>query len=274
VSTTVTSALVVCALAVGAAGAGFAKEREQGRAASAGVGSRAAERIELFAGGAGPDDGHVTRVARRTARSARVHATAGTVATVRRGAKVSLHGRPGGPALATLADRTPFGSPNALAVVRRRPGWLGVLSSLIHNGEVGWIRDDSRAVTLGGNRVRVVVDRSEQRLDLLRGRRRLMSVAVGVGRPGSETPAGRFAVTDRLSGARYRGAYGCCVIALTGNQPRLPAGWRGGDRLALHGTDGRSAPSVRSAGCVTVDREPLERLVRSVPLGTVVTIRP
>ena len=273
-STKLTSALVVCVLVLGAAGAGIAKEREQDQAAAAGAGVLTAGPAGQFAGGGGPDRGSVTRVARRTASSARVHATGGTVVTVRRGADVALHGKPGGPALATLGDRTPFGSRNALAVVRRRPGWLGVLSSLLHNGEVGWIRDDARTLTRSGNRVRIVVDRSDQRLELLRGKRRVMSVAVGVGRPGSETPTGRFAVTDRLSGARYRGAYGCCVLALTGNQPRLPAGWRGGDRLALHGTAGRSAPSARTAGCVAVDREPLERLVRSVPLGTVVTIRP
>jgi hypothetical protein len=81
-------------------------------------------------------------------------------------------------------------------------------------------------------------------------------------------------VTDKLPGARYPGAYGCCILALSGRQARLPAGWRGGDRLAIHGTDGRSAASVGSAGCVVVDAEPLQRLMRTVPLGTIVTVRP
>jgi hypothetical protein len=189
---------------------------------------------------------------------------------LRAGAKVALHDVPGGRKLTVLGGRTPFGSPTVLAVVRRRPGWLGVLTStLAPNGTVGWIREDPSALEPGRTRVRVEVDRSERRLDLIRGGRRVMSVPVEVGRPGSETPLGRYAVTDKLSGARYGGSYGCCILALTGRQPRLPAGWPGGDRLAIHGLSGRGA----TAGCVAVERAPLERLMRSVPLGAPVTVR-
>jgi lipoprotein-anchoring transpeptidase ErfK/SrfK len=264
VNTEVTAA-AVCVLALGAAAAGFAKERDTHTAADAPVAEPAGE----FAGASGVVADGATRAARHSARSARVHAVGGTVATIRRGASVRLYASPGGRRLAVLGDRTPFGSPAALAVVRRRGGWLGVTSSVLANGRVAWIRSGSDSVKLTPNEVRLVVDRSERRLDLLRGSRRLMSVPVGVGRPGSETPTGRFAVTDKLSGGRYRGAYGCCILALSGRQTNLPPGWRGGDRLAIHGTTGRGG----SAGCVTVERVPLERLMRAVPLGTVVTIR-
>jgi lipoprotein-anchoring transpeptidase ErfK/SrfK len=261
-------------------GAGFAKERELNGPAPGGPSASVTEEAGAFAGGAAPADNSVTRVARRTVRSARVHAERvdaperGRVVSIRRGRSARLHLRPGGRAVALLGDRTPFGSRTELAVVRRKRGWVGVLTSALPNGTVGWIRDDESILAGHSNRIRIAVDRSDQRLDLMRGTRRLMSVAVGVGRPGSETPTGRFAVTDKLPGARYTRGYGCCILALSGRQPQLPAGWRGGDRLAIHGTDGRSAPTVRSAGCVTVDRAPLERLIRAVPLGTVVTIRP
>jgi hypothetical protein len=275
------TAAAVCVLALGAGGAAFATERDVEEAPRASVRVLAGERPGLFAGGL-TAPGRATRIAGRTARSARAHAARGRgagasdpgVVAIRRGRTVSLHRRPGAPALAVIGDRTRFGSPVVLAVVRRKPGWLGVLAGMLGNGKVGWIRDDGSALSHSRNPLRIEVDRSEQRLDLLRGSRRVLSAAVGVGRPGSETPTGRFAVTDKLSGARYTRSYGCCVLALTGSQPRLPAGWRGGNRLAIHGTDGRSARSVGSAGCVTADREPLERLMRWVPLGTVVTIRP
>src|ERR687895_698894 len=45
--------------------------------------------------------------------------------------------------------------------------------------------------------------------------------------------------------------YGCCVIALSGRQPRIPPGWTGGARLALHGTADTSALGrAVSIGCL------------------------
>ena len=71
-------------------------------------------------------------------------------------------------------------------------------------------------------------------------------MSVAIGRPGSETPTGRFAVTDKLNGASFGSYYGCCVLALNGHQPKLPAGWSGGDRLAIHGTN--SPGTIGNAG--------------------------
>jgi L,D-transpeptidase catalytic domain len=263
---------VACVLMLGAAGLGFANGPDPVKATRASARALATEPPGLFAGGPGPAAAAATRVARRTAQSARVQAVGGRVVAIARGGSVRLHSRPGGPAVGVLSGSTPFGSPQTLAVVRRKRGWLGVLTNALPNGAVGWIRDEPAVLAAARNEVRIVVDRSERRLDLLRGNRRVMSVAVGVGRPGSETPTGRFAVTDKLLGEWYTRSYGCCVLALSGRQPRLPRGWRGGDRLAIHGTDGRSAPAGGSAGCVAVDRRPLERLMHEVPLGTVVTI--
>ena len=69
-------------------------------------------------------------------------------------------------------------------------------------------------------------------------------------------------------------AYGCCILALTGHQPRLPSGWSGGDRLAVHGT---GAPSTigraASAGCLHASASVMRRLLATVPLGSTVRIR-
>ena len=69
------------------------------------------------------------------------------------------------------------------------------------------------------------------------GRPRVRTLSVAIGRPGSETPTGRFAVTDKLRGGNYGPYYGCCILALNAHQPELPAGWTGGNRLAIHGTN-------------------------------------
>jgi lipoprotein-anchoring transpeptidase ErfK/SrfK len=97
---------------------------------------------------------------------------------------------------------------------------------------------------------------------------------VTVGRPGSTTPTGRFSVTDKLGGPGLSPYYGCCVLALSGTQPNLPAGWSGGDRLAIHGTnDPGSIGTASSAGCLRGGDSDLKRLMRQVPLGTPVEIR-
>jgi lipoprotein-anchoring transpeptidase ErfK/SrfK len=96
---------------------------------------------------------------------------------------------------------------------------------------------------------------------------------VGIGAPASPTPIGRFAVTDKLAGASYSPSYGCCIVALSGEQTHLPAGWHGGARIAIHGTNVPSSiGEAVSAGCVHAADSDLRYLMGHVPLGTPVTI--
>jgi lipoprotein-anchoring transpeptidase ErfK/SrfK len=98
---------------------------------------------------------------------------------------------------------------------------------------------------------------------------------VGVGRAGSETPTGRYAVTDKLPGPAYSSSYGCCILALSATQPNLPSGWTGGNRIAIHGTPSASDfGRAISAGCLHARDSDLRYLMRSLPLGTPVVIRP
>ena len=64
-------------------------------------------------------------------------------------------------------------------------------------------------------------DLSGRWLELRKGGRRLRRITVGIGASGSETPTGRFAVTDELSGPSYSASYGCCILALSGHQQDL-----------------------------------------------------
>lgn len=192
------------------------------------------------------------------------------VATVTR--RTALRSRPGGRVLARLGRRTEFGSDRVLGVVRRRDGWLGVTASELRNGRVGWVRED--VVRLSGTDWSIRVDRSRRLLRLLRGDRVVRSFRVAVGRPGNETPLGRFAVTDRLRTGDPASPYGCCAVALSGHQPKLVPGWPGGDRLAIHGTPqeetvGRAA----SLGCLRASSQDIRALMRRVPLGAPVFVR-
>jgi L,D-transpeptidase catalytic domain len=185
-------------------------------------------------------------------------------------AAVALRASPSGPVVTTLGSRGLFGGPLELSVVRRSGRWLGVTSEALPNGRLGWI-DARRGVAVSTTRIALSVDLAAHRLTVLRGGRVLRRIPVAIGRASSPTPVGRFAVTEKLPGARYSSAaYGCCILALSGHQPHPPAGWNPNEdwRLAIHG----GAPGAVSAGCIHADEATLRFLMRVTPLGTPVTV--
>lgn len=184
--------------------------------------------------------------------------------------RVQLRESPGGRPLRTLGRRTEMDGPQILAIVARRGRWYGVLHHSLPNGRAGWVR--AEALELLRERWEIVVDRSDRELRVRRDGREVDAFPVAVGRPGSPTPTGRFAVTDRLV-TRPGSPYGCCVLALSGRQTRLPPGWPGGDRLALHGTTTGIVGGAYSAGCVRIRESELRRLMDRIPVGTRVTVR-
>jgi lipoprotein-anchoring transpeptidase ErfK/SrfK len=115
-------------------------------------------------------------------------------------------------------------------------------------------------------------DLSARVLELRRGATTVRRIPVTVGSPSTPTPTGRFAVTDKLVPTQSGGVYGCCVLALSGHQPRLRPGWAGGDRIAIHGSPGRLVGAAASAGCLRARDADLEHLMKRVPLGTPVVI--
>jgi lipoprotein-anchoring transpeptidase ErfK/SrfK len=192
-----------------------------------------------------------------------------------RGRELVVRSRPGGGVVARLGERTEFGSPTTLAVVRERGRWLGVVTTLLPNGKLGWVERRERPLRYNRTRMSLVLDLSARRLVLERDGRPVRRMTVAVGRPGSSTPIGRFAVTDKLSGRAYSAYYGCCILALSAHQPNLPPGWTGGDRIAIHGTnDPASIGQASSAGCPRASDADLRVLMRRVPLGTPVLVHP
>jgi hypothetical protein len=186
---------------------------------------------------------------------------------------VALSDRPGGPPTLRIGPTTEFGSPRVLAVAARRPGWLGVVATERPNNRLAWVRRKSPGLNLRRTGWSLHADLSERTLTLRKDGRRVHGLAVAIGRPGSETPTGRFAVTDKLSGSQFGPYYGCCILALSGHQPKTPPGWTGGDRLAIHGTDVPSTIGVAaSAGCMRASDADLRPLMAKVPLGTLVFI--
>lgn len=185
---------------------------------------------------------------------------------------VELRSRPAGRVVGRLAPRTEFGSATVAPVVARRGSWLGVISSALPNGRVGWIAANAGLVAYrtpwsiaASLRRRQVVVRRDGRV--------VLRFPVAVGGASTPTPTGRFAVTDKLLTNDPSSPYGCCILALSAHQPHTPQGWGGGDRIAIHATDfPETIGSAASLGCLRAPEADARRLVRAIPLGTVVTI--
>ena len=186
--------------------------------------------------------------------------------------RVQLRERPGGPVVRALHPHTGYGSDRVLAVVARRPGWLGVLSQYMPNSRAGWIPDD--AAQLRYEPYTIHVDLSQLRLVVRRAGRVVRRVRVAIGRPGHETPTGRYAITDTLRVSSAGGPYGCCAFALTGRQPNVPQGWTGGDRIAIHGTNKEdSLGTPASSGCLRARDADMRWMMQRIPVGVQVRIR-
>lgn len=260
--------LVIGTLLIG----GCAADREEPTRAAAATGSGVSARTD-DAGGPARRPAAVTVHAEDPA-LARWSGRGFSIATVRRGRSVLMRRSPGGPVFERLGPRTEFDSPRSVGVVARRGRWLGVSVPELPNGRLGWIDARSPALLASYTTLSIRADLSERTVELRSGRRILRRFRVAIGRADNPTPSGRFAVTDMIDARPYGGTYGCCIVALSGHQPKLPPGWPGGDRLALHGT--RASGSVgraASTGCLRARDHNLRAVVARLPLGAPVFIR-
>ena len=193
------------------------------------------------------------------------------IVRIRKGEKVEVLDAPGGALVAKQGDETEFGSPSVFSVQKQTGDWVGVSTPLVGNDDVGWIRADPRDLRLRYVEHSVVVDLSERSAAIYEGDELRRSWPVTVGAAPTTTPTGTFAVTDTFRGG-LNPAYGCCAVALSATQPNIPEGWIGGNRIAFHGTGGPLGVAA-SLGCVRSADGDIQALLRTVPLGTPVTIR-
>jgi hypothetical protein len=185
---------------------------------------------------------------------------------------VRLHHRRGGRVVAVLGDRTEFGSRTVLTVLARRGAWAEV-SAAVWGGRRAWLRVDRRRLARRATRWELRADVSARTLAVMQNGRVLHTYRVAVGASISPTPTGRFQVTDKLRGRKYGASYGCCILALSTDQPHPPPGWTGMARMAVHGTDAeRTVGDPVSAGCLHAHAAAMRWMMRHVPAGTPVTI--
>jgi lipoprotein-anchoring transpeptidase ErfK/SrfK len=184
----------------------------------------------------------------------------------------TLRVKPSGHVVARLPKHTEFNSPEALWVVRRSGTWLGVISTLAGNGRVAWIPRSATSLTRVSWEIHVSL--SARRVMVLHAGKIVQRYTVAIGAPGSPTPTGRFAVTDRLSTGNPNGPYGCCILALSARSPHAIQGWGGGNRIAIHSTpETSSIGRAASHGCLRLTLAEGKWLLDHIPLGTPAIIR-
>jgi len=187
--------------------------------------------------------------------------------------RTALYRKPGGKVRLKISPKTEWDTPRVLGVVGRRGKWLAVLVPELKNGQKAWVRSDKVASVSTVN-WSLNADLSKRRMTVEHNGKAVRTMKIGVGRRDHATPVGRYAVTDKLRVSDPGSPYGCCVLALTGHQTKLPAGWPGGDRLAVHATRDLSGLGNRvSLGCMRTDPKDTKWMLNRIPLGTPVFVR-
>src|SRR5206468_10304220 len=138
------------------------------------------------------------------------------------------------------------------------------------NGLSGWVPASALGPlhTVDGY---LSIDRRTLRATLYRGGRIIFRAPVGVGKPGTITPAGNFYVLEKL---RTVGApvYGPYAIGTSAYAPTLSE-WPGGGVVGIHGTnEPQLIPGRPSHGCIRMRNADVSRLWHLVALGTPIVI--
>ena len=191
---------------------------------------------------------------------------------------VTVRARPGGGDFHLVAAKLAWGGPTPFLVrAARRDAqgvtWLEVLLPDRPNGSHGWVRRDQ--VRLVGLDRWVLVDLSARELRLYRGSRVERAFPVGIGRPGTPTPTGRFFVTVKLQPPRISPVYGAWALGLSAHSDVLDQFGTGDGQIALHGNarPGDLGRAV-SHGCVRLADPAIAALAASLPVGSPVVIQP
>lgn len=191
------------------------------------------------------------------------------VANVRGACPLAVYRRAGA---ARPARRLGGPAARVLLVRERRPGgWLRVLLPVRPNGASGWIR--ARRVVLRANPYRVDVRLRAHRLVVHRGDAVVLRTPIGVGQAVTPTPRGLAYLTRLLRQPDPHGTYGPWAFGLSVYSPVLTHFGGGPGEVGIHGTNAPAGIGQDvSHGCIRLPNRAIERLARTLPLGTPVRI--
>jgi hypothetical protein len=148
--------------------------------------------------------------------------------------------------------------------------WLRVRLPMRPNGRTGWVVREALG-PLRVVRTYLRVNRQTLRATLYRDGRKIWSSPIGVGKPGTPTPAGNFWIRERLRNLGGGTIYGPWAFGTAAYS--VLSDWPGGGVVGVHGTDApQLIPGRPSHGCIRVPNEKISQLARLMPIGTPVRI--
>jgi hypothetical protein len=176
--------------------------------------------------------------------------------------------------VARLRWNTEDGLPEVYIVLKSKVDrserkWLQIRIPGRPNGRTGWVREDQLS-NLKTVRTHLTIDRGTLRATLRKRGKVIWSSPIGVGAPGTPTPAGRFWIRERLrgDGAVY-GPWAFGTSAYSGLSD-----WPGGGVIGIHGTNQPGLiPGRPSHGCIRVPNWKITKLARLMPVGTPLRIK-
>ena len=180
------------------------------------------------------------------------------------------------PRIGRLRWNTEDGLPEVYLTLRAKVDpeqrvWIRIRVPGRPNGRTGWVREDA-LTELFVVETQLIIDRRALRATLFKRGKRIWTSRIGVGKPGTPTPAGRYWIRERLRGLAGNPIYGPWAFG-TAAYSRLSE-WPGGGVIGIHGTNQpQLIPGRPSHGCVRVPNPQIRRLSRLMPIGTPVLIK-
>ena len=125
----------------------------------------------------------------------------------------------------------------------------------------------------------LVLNLTQRQVTLFRGNQMVRRYPVAVGKPGWETPTGRFQVKTKVRNPPWKSPFNGAVIPA--GHPRNPLGQRwigfwtnGKNWIGFHGTPNRgSVGTAASHGCVRMYDEDINELFERVTVGTPIMVK-
>jgi hypothetical protein len=148
--------------------------------------------------------------------------------------------------------------------------WLQVRVPGRPNGRKGWVPQDALG-PLHVVRTYLRINKTTLRATLYKSGRKIWTSRVGIGGPGTPTPAGHFWVRERFSVGQKGGPYG--PFAFGTSAYSVLSDWPGGGVVGIHGTNAPGLiPGRPSHGCVRLPNQKVLQLKKLMPVGTPIRI--
>jgi L,D-transpeptidase catalytic domain len=135
------------------------------------------------------------------------------------------------------------------------------------NGRVGWVTRDMLG-NFRATRWQVVVNRRHLKMTVYWNGKRRWQRPVGIGKPSTPTPAGRFWIRERIKVHDSKSPYWPFALG-TADYSTLSE-WPGGGVVGIHGDWNQPwlIPGRPSHGCIRMHDRDVGWLARHVPVGT------